>query len=213
MYSHDETVEALSSYLKLLDRVHSGPECLQFPPQGGWPQITKSGFACLGITDETLELLRHVPQWETRCLDFMPRLSLDSYIDPRLVAAWNENSERLRGGEENVPTSRVPPRLVLLGSNQEAEEYYYKVYIDTKHGAVLMEQNAGNIWPELGIPQCKDEVKRDADVLPGPDPWGPDEMEYAYYRIQPFFAACEQKAALARVVPGLRGPQRLSVGG
>lgn len=31
------------------------------PPPGGWPNITRENFACLGKNDEVIELLRHLP--------------------------------------------------------------------------------------------------------------------------------------------------------
>ncbi|KAK7941539.1 uncharacterized protein PG986_013926 [Apiospora aurea] len=75
------------------------------------------------------------------------------------------------------------------------------------NGVVLVEQNAGNVWSELGIPQCKDEVQREVeDDFPDPNPWSPDEMEYAYYRIQPFFAACEQRLRSLEWYPGYVDP-------
>ncbi|KAK8043846.1 hypothetical protein PG994_012684 [Apiospora phragmitis] len=162
--------------------------CCFRPPRA--TPITKEGFACLGFTEEALELLRHLPQWDLGGPEFVLGLALECYLDPRLIAYWNEHSDKLRRGDGEEATKTQKSTTT-------------KVFLDTKHGVVLMEQNVGNVWPEMGIPTCNEEVKLDdEDSMPEPDPWGPEGMEYAYYRIQPFFAACEQKLRSLEWFPG-----------
>ncbi|KAK1529308.1 uncharacterized protein CCOS01_07142 [Colletotrichum costaricense] len=62
-YSHKATVAAITSYYELLARVHPDiVSSLEYPPSGGWPQITSEFFSILGRNDTVIELMRHIPR-------------------------------------------------------------------------------------------------------------------------------------------------------
>lgn len=61
VYSRNETIRAISAYYESLVEMYLPEELLLYPPDGGWPEITKERFACLKKTDAVIDLLRHLP--------------------------------------------------------------------------------------------------------------------------------------------------------
>ncbi|KAK8097407.1 hypothetical protein PG984_016546 [Apiospora sp. TS-2023a] len=219
IYSHDEAVAAYTSYtsyIKLLHLAQPGPRwTLKYPPPGDWPQITEEDFACDGTTDVALEFMRHIPQWEDDGPEFIPNLGLVSYLNPALIKSQREHSEEMRQSRSQ-PEPDVPGHLVCLGSNQGETEDYFNVYLDTKHGLVLVEQIDYKLMPDLGIPECE---RGDSDDFDGEEFWDqyeyPDplafkisedaEVHYEFYDIKPFFEACERKLRSLEWCPSFRG--------
>ncbi|KAK4508480.1 hypothetical protein PRZ48_002219 [Zasmidium cellare] len=59
-YSRQVCIDAVRDYYKFLIQVHLPEDCIDEPPEGGWPHITPENTP-LGKTDEVVALLRHMP--------------------------------------------------------------------------------------------------------------------------------------------------------
>jgi hypothetical protein len=60
-YSRAAVISSITSLYQSLP--HIDPSAIQFPPPGGWPEITSASLAARGLhkTDEVVELLRNLP--------------------------------------------------------------------------------------------------------------------------------------------------------
>ncbi|KAI4871185.1 hypothetical protein F4820DRAFT_8721 [Hypoxylon rubiginosum] len=213
LYSHDETVAAITSYYEFVSRAHAisvGSKLLHPPPEG-WPQLTADCdvVACLGLNDEALHLIRHIPYFEfSDSLHILPDVQPKSYIDDqRLMAAARQRSsgepERASNSEEE-DLGRPPPHLVLLGHVAEGREYGHDAWLDTKLGNVVMGNYHRQARPDIGgIPEDGND--------PNPDDHSYDNLFRAYgsggegcvWRIGTFFAACERNLRELVWMPGM----------
>ncbi|XXG95827.1 hypothetical protein Hte_002098 [Hypoxylon texense] len=227
LYSHDDTVAAITSYYKLVSRAHAisvGSKLLHPPPEG-WPQLTANGdvAARLGLGDEPLNLIRHIPYFEfSDSLHILPDVQPKSYIDDqrRMAAARQRGAERGGGESDEAQTSssssssntggeedskRPPPHLVLLGHIAEGREYGHDAWLDTKLGNVVVGNYHGQARPSIGgIPE-------DGNSDPDGDDHLYDHLFRAYglegegcvWRISTFFAACERNLRELVWMPGM----------
>lgn len=65
-YSRDETVAAITDFYKFYTRLpYIDPDALVLAPaDGGWPDINATELRNRGRSDETIEILRHLPYFE-----------------------------------------------------------------------------------------------------------------------------------------------------
>ncbi|KAL7629677.1 hypothetical protein AAE478_001200 [Parahypoxylon ruwenzoriense] len=215
LYSHGETVAAITSYYKLVSRAHavSTNSTLLYPPPEGWPQLTTNPdvVTSLGLSDEAVNLIRHIPYFEdSDALQILPDVQPKSYIeDQRLLAAASQHKSTRNDGESEQASnsgenSPPPPHLVLLGYIPQQREYGHDVWLDTKLGNVIMGNYHAQIRPNIGgIPE--DGIK------PDPDDGSYDNLFCGYgqkgegciWRIGTFFAACERNLRDLVWIPGM----------
>ncbi|KAI1777188.1 hypothetical protein F4818DRAFT_340594 [Hypoxylon cercidicola] len=216
LYSHDEAVAAITSHYKLVSRAHAisvGSRLLRPPPEG-WPQLTADSdvVTALGLNDESLNLLRHIPYFEfSDSLHILPGVQPRSYVDDqrRMAAARQRNAER--GGESEQASNsdgenreRPPPHLVMLGHVAEGREFGHDAWLDTKLGNVVVGNHHRQAQPNIGgIPE--DGISRDADDRSYDNlfrAYGSDG-EGCVWRIGTFFAACERNLRELVWMPGV----------
>lgn len=60
-YSHEVAISSITSLYQSIP--HLDPSDIEFPPDGGWPEITAASLAERGLhkTDEVVEILRNLP--------------------------------------------------------------------------------------------------------------------------------------------------------
>ncbi|KAI1140796.1 hypothetical protein F5Y05DRAFT_287078 [Hypoxylon sp. FL0543] len=207
LYSHDETVAAITSYYKLVSRAHavSTDSTLLHPPPEGWPQLSAdSGLVSgLGFSDEALNLIRHIPYFENSdLLQILPDVQPCSYIEnQRLLAVANQrNSEQGGDGGETSP----PPHLVLLGQIPQQREFGHDVWLDTKLGNAIMGNYHAQARPSIG------DIPEDG-IYPDANDHSYDNLFSKYgqkgegctWRISTFFAACERNLRELEWIPGM----------
>lgn len=83
-YSHDTTVEAITSFYQFVNHMHpDGFATIDYPPSTGWPLISATSFAPRAAA--VIELLRYIPY-----LRGCPRIMADTepvdYLDHQLYA-------------------------------------------------------------------------------------------------------------------------------
>ncbi|KAI1210175.1 uncharacterized protein F4807DRAFT_424113, partial [Annulohypoxylon truncatum] len=194
LYSHDETVAAITSYYELVARAHAITDRseLLHPPPEGWPQLNDPDVvAGFGFSDEALELIRHIPYFEcSERVQILPDVEPHNYIERDLLPGVADRGKSIRRGEAEYGEDRTPPHLVLLGFIPPLREYGSDVYLDTKLGNVIIGNYHCNVQIGLG-------VESDA-IYPEPDDNSYDDLfkdldsdgEGSCYRISTFFAAC-----------------------
>ncbi|KAI3538015.1 hypothetical protein CSPX01_09812 [Colletotrichum filicis] len=119
-YSLKATVAAITSYYELLARVHPDSVCsLEYPPSGGWPQITSESFCILGRNDTVIELMRHIPGGGVPITSSMFTLAV-------LAEEKEEGYDVLLETEHNIVTAPIPPDAEHIkwggGDEDEAED-------------------------------------------------------------------------------------------
>lgn len=62
VYSLDETVAVFKDFFIFLTQMYMDPDCIEEPPEGGWPNITQETMRQLKKHDNVIELLRHLPR-------------------------------------------------------------------------------------------------------------------------------------------------------
>ncbi|KAK7936731.1 uncharacterized protein PG986_015169 [Apiospora aurea] len=162
-YSHDETVAAITSYYKLVSKAHAiaRNSTLLHPPPEGWPELGRPEVAAgLGLSDEAMRLLRHIPYFEgSEAVQILPDVQPHSYIEPQRIELYAERGKRSsaagdtdKAAGEGEKTQKPPPHLVSLGCNAPEREYGHDVWLDTKRGIVLV-GSYHDVQPDIGVPE------------------------------------------------------------
>jgi hypothetical protein len=61
-YNREEIIATLTDFYEFLSKLPwLESRDILYPPEGGWPNITKENFAFLGKNEEVIALLRHLP--------------------------------------------------------------------------------------------------------------------------------------------------------
>ncbi|KAL0932162.1 uncharacterized protein CTRU02_213115 [Colletotrichum truncatum] len=195
-YSHDETVEGITSFYELMLRIHGEDMAiLERPPPTGWPQITVESFAGLGKTEEVIKLLRHIPYLVTGP-DAVPCIlestSPIEYIDTQFC----EEVKKLPPVEplEDDTDERLPGHILRFA---EGRRDGYTLLIDTRRGVVVLWKNDGNLPRWTG--------NFDADFYDeNEDPYGKDGWKcMPTYRIKTFFDFCMEQYLVLNWLPDL----------
>ncbi|KAH0429126.1 hypothetical protein CcaCcLH18_08623 [Colletotrichum camelliae] len=164
-YSHDAAVAAITSYYELIARLQWDETSLEYPPPGGWPQITRESFASLGVTDAVIDLLRHIPYITDDAIEILENTHARCFIDSFLCEMIHANSEKQRCesrdrmeveehkiSDTGADEDGFPHGMILLAIG---EEYGFKVYLDTTYGLIILTMNGGN------FPSCEPGFKGD----------------------------------------------------
>ncbi|KAI1459731.1 hypothetical protein F4805DRAFT_51599 [Annulohypoxylon moriforme] len=206
LYSHDETVAAITSYYTLLSRAHAPNSWadLQYPPPEGWPQFDDPDvIAGLNLTDEALELVRHIPYFLRDELHLLPDVGSYSYIEDRELSRAAESGASLRRGETTPGEDEAPSHFVLLGGIIETRDRGSDFWIDTKRGNAVV----GN-WHGEGL---TGPYIRPDGIYPEPDDNSYVDLFHRYdgygdhncWRISTFFPACERLLRELEWIPGM----------
>ncbi|KAK0382113.1 hypothetical protein CLIM01_00528 [Colletotrichum limetticola] len=153
-YSHKATVAAITSYYELLALVHPDSVCsLEYPPSGGWPQITSESFSILGRNDTVIELMRHIPYFTSDRIRFMKSNTPRNFADVSFCRRTHEDS---RAYNEQVPPAPqdkiganpgyspegggmpITSSMFTLAVLAEEKEEGYDILLETEHNIVIV---------------------------------------------------------------------------
>ncbi|KXH48287.1 hypothetical protein CSAL01_05652 [Colletotrichum salicis] len=179
-YSHEATVAAITSYYELLARVHpDSVSSLEYPPPGGWPQITSESFSILGRNDTVIELMRHIPYFTDDRITFMksttPRNFTGGSFCRRTHEAsrvYNEeprpiNLDRIGANPGYAPEGEgepIPSSMFTLAVLAQEQEEGYDILLDTEHNIVIVVRVGEEFppgWPP--VPPDANHIKWDGD--------------------------------------------------
>ncbi|KAK8061070.1 hypothetical protein PG997_015291 [Apiospora hydei] len=210
-YSHDETVAAITSYYKLVSKVHAitRNSTLLFPPPEGWPELGRAEVAAgLGFSDEVMRLLRHIPYFEdSEAVQILPDVQPHSYIEPQRIELYAELGKRSSAAGEGEETPKPLPYLVSLGCNAPDREYGHDVWLDTKRGIVLV-GSYHDVRPDIGVPEdgifssSDDDNNNEGDYEDLFTEYG-QKGSGRSWRVGTFFAACERNLRELMWMPGM----------
>jgi hypothetical protein len=60
-YSESAAVTAISDFYKFLTKMYLDEETVEWPPEGGWPTLTKNAFGSMEKSARVVSLLRQIP--------------------------------------------------------------------------------------------------------------------------------------------------------
>ncbi|OTA94879.1 hypothetical protein M434DRAFT_394249 [Hypoxylon sp. CO27-5] len=208
LYSHDETVAAITSYYELVSRALgiATYSKLLYPPPEGWPQLADPDVVTgMFSTEEAMRLMRHIPYFEASdMVQIFPDVEPISHIDEERVRYSAYVGEALRNGAVGQKSElKIPPYMVWLGHPPHEREYGQSLWLDTKLGNVVLgnyhgmvtvrgigDTRADGIWPD-------DDSYEDLFVECGIRGYGTP------FRIATFFAACERQLRELEWLPGM----------
>ncbi|KAI0892931.1 hypothetical protein F4806DRAFT_499455 [Annulohypoxylon nitens] len=197
-YSHEETVAAITSYYKLVQRAHAitNRGDLVHPPPEGWPQIDDPDLADgePEYNEDCLKLMRHIPYFKDA-----DRIQILPDVQPCGFIGYIRCSKY----EEDPDQPYIPPFLMMLGAIPHEREYGCDCWLDTKWGDILVGSYHDQGCVDIGTEQdCIDAE---------PDDHSYDNLFYEYeqhgagsaWRISTFFAACEKQLKELKWIPGM----------
>ncbi|KAK1455549.1 hypothetical protein CMEL01_04309 [Colletotrichum melonis] len=204
-YSHKATVAAITSYYELLARVHPDiVSSLEYPPSGGWPQITSESFSILGRNDTVIELMRHIPRVFLRTHEESRAYNEEVRPVPQDKIGADPGYSPEGGG---VPiTSNMFTLTVLAEEKQEG----YDILLETEHNIAPIPPDADHIkWG--GGDEDKAEDEKD-DESNGEDSEDSEEdvdihtlgHNWRYsptYRINTSFKMCQEQWKVMNWMP------------
>ncbi|OTA62370.1 hypothetical protein K449DRAFT_382364 [Hypoxylon sp. EC38] len=199
LYSHDETVSAITSYYELVSRALgiATYSKLLYPPPEGWPVLADPDVVNgMYYTEEAMRLIRHIPYFDMPdMVEILPDVASISHIN---VGKALRNGAVIWRGELNIP-----PYIVPLGHRPQEREYGHSLWLDTKLGNVILGNHhemvefsgvgdtpADGIWPDDG---SYDDLFVEHGIRGHGVP----------IRIATFFAACERQLRQLEWLPGM----------
>lgn len=191
VYSRDVAVAAITKFLTLVARLYALEDDLEYPPAGGWPEMTPDACELWGMTSEAFDLVRHIPYFRHQppCIMFDCR----PHTYRHGAIPW--------GVQEEGPAEDrgYPPHIFPFANN--TSRYGCIFLIDVKHGSVIWYYIDG-APPMKGAPQpdapCVYEQEDFKELYPE---WAaeelkldrPDWMYAPTFRIETFFAIAEEQ--------------------
>ncbi|KAF2742938.1 hypothetical protein M011DRAFT_471834 [Sporormia fimetaria CBS 119925] len=164
-YSRDATVAAFQNYYRFLATMYLDEDLIEYPPEGGWPNITPDRWEGFDKTDEVFALLRQLPYIKKYPIDMddvftAPGGPFSNY------AAFPPtcNGEDIKRDTEYIApdfdNTVIPPRIVGLVSWAKDSPV---ILLDTELGVIY--------WFE-----CPSGVRSQEGILSGLDTWAEEEL-------------------------------------
>lgn len=123
-------VDAVRKYYNfLIEELEALPaDCVEYPPQEGWPNISEESLAGLQKTKQVVDVLRHLP-YIKYSNEFNVQIAFGTEaLDYRGVKI--AVGERKRWVPHGDP--EFPPHVVVLTSDRSAGSYGSQVLLDTE---------------------------------------------------------------------------------
>jgi len=191
---HD-AIEAITSFYNLLCRLYGDEVTLDYPPEGGWPQMAPELQTETGLSDNAFALVRHIPYFrdDPPCLmqgtrpHHYPRFCQDLAGRTESQRKKDKKAEKrvARQVEEAVARdgpsqAALPPHMVILA---EGGRYSYTLVIDTERGTVIW-------WIQM-LEWAEGAPKGDVEPIHA-------DLEESWqgmptFRIKTFFDMCKQQ--------------------
>jgi hypothetical protein len=151
-YSESECIAAITDYYTFLVSMYLDESSVEWPPEGGWPQITPEAFAGLHKSDRVISLLRQMPY--LRELDDREEWDQPHGVPHDNFCNWKnqaggdggKDSAQMRGLKIITESAHVEGTTEhMIGLMMGGRNTTHAI-IDTQYGAVY--------WPD-----CDDEIK------------------------------------------------------
>ncbi|KAH7406423.1 hypothetical protein DE146DRAFT_647450 [Phaeosphaeria sp. MPI-PUGE-AT-0046c] len=154
-YSESACIAAITDYYKLLISMYLDETYVEWPPEGGWPQITPGAFGVRGKSDKVISLLRQIPY--LRELD-----TTDEWEQPHGVpydnfCNWKNEFQNGAGGDS----------WQISDLKMMTEGYYFDGTTEHMIGLMIGGRNAtfAIIDTQYGIvywPECDDTISNES---------------------------------------------------
>lgn len=143
-YSRDETVAAITDFYKFYTRLpYIDPDALVLAPaDGGWPDINATELRNRGRSDETVEILRHLPYFEHPSLRGGWTIdSSSNCIQYHKGVCYNNSADSIKA---------LPSHVIPIADPTDREGCY--LLLDTQTGKITvyntMANNIEGNWDE-----------------------------------------------------------------
>lgn len=191
--AYERIITSQHDFVRFMQSMHVPDDAILFPPEGGWPEITKESFRSLGKSDKVIEILRNMAYIEDPS-GATPREILDGkaladYREPYVVEQITSGkAQNVLGYTERVdePDESVPRDVIGL---TVGDMYGGSIFLDCRHGIVR--------WPD-GPGQTSFGINTRGDPSgEGDEDWGSDTawpVEEFFDYIKEKFRSLEQLA-------------------
>lgn len=134
-YSRDEVVAEVKSYYEHLTTLYLDEDVILYPPEGGWPSITRESLAWLNKTDKVVDLLRYLPYVRRDTgEDFQEIYDNTTAVDYR--GKLYEYAARYKNDEYIAPydvETTLPAHVITFATVSRVRDGFY-IFIDTERG-------------------------------------------------------------------------------
>lgn len=108
--AYKRVITSQHDFVRFMQSLFVPDDDILFPPEGGWPQITKESFAAIGKTDKVIEVLRNMAYIKDP-LDSSPR----EILEETALFDWTESYfvEQITAGDGGytIPMTELPDEL------------------------------------------------------------------------------------------------------
>lgn len=200
-YSETATVTAINDFYRFLTNMYLDEETVEWPPEGGWPTLTKKAFGSMEKSERVISLLRQLPYMqdasdgeqrpqglpEAPFWNWKDNVKDDEPLDPKAV-----NEVKIL--TEDFLCDITTPDLVGLLEGGRNENTV--ILLDTRYGIAY--------WPE-----CPDEIKEETEqeqVQDDFEAWDSQEevdwrCDAPAWTIPDFFAIIRDQFEQLRFIP------------
>ncbi|KAJ4345085.1 hypothetical protein N0V95_005932 [Ascochyta clinopodiicola] len=200
-YSETVAVTAISDFFKFLTKMYLDEETVEWPPEEGWPTMTRDAFGSMDKSDRVISLLRQFPYMRDNS-DGEPR---PQFLPEAPFWNWKENVK----DDEPLTLDHVRQVKILtedwlceivspdiIGLLEGGRDENTAILLDTKYGIAY--------WPE-----CPDEITNETgqeQVQDNSDVWASKEeidwrCEATAWTIPDFFAMLREQFEQLRFIP------------
>ncbi|KAI5357710.1 hypothetical protein Slin15195_G035870 [Septoria linicola] len=129
-YSSTDAIEAISRYYQFLIDLYLNKNDVEYPPEGGWPEITVENMRPLGKTDAVVELLKHIPYatWQgvgERKANVAGAVHFQPWATRARLATssgWDVETEKLM--TEGADYEHIPASVIGICNNESNQDHF-----------------------------------------------------------------------------------------
>jgi hypothetical protein len=155
-YTERECIATITDYYRFLISMYLNESSVEWPPEGGWPQITPEAFAGLHKSDRVISLLRQIP-YLRKSDDTDDEWEQPHGVPHDNFCNWKDEVEGDRGKD---PVQTRSLKIMTESAHVEGTtEHMFGLMIgarNTNH-AIIDTQYGAVYWPD-----CDDEIKDEA---------------------------------------------------
>ncbi|OSS48916.1 hypothetical protein B5807_07075 [Epicoccum nigrum] len=200
-YSESAAITAIHDFYKFLTKMYLDEAIVEWPPEGGWPTITRHALGSMDKTDCVISLLRQLPYMkdesdgelrpqglpEATLWNWKANVENDAPLDPKQVHMVKILTESFLC---EITTSDI---IGLVEGGRDDNTIFL---LDTKYGIVY--------WPE-----CPDEIREETDweqVQDDSEVWtSKEEVDWRCdapaWTVPDFFAMLREQFEMLRFIP------------
>jgi hypothetical protein len=200
-YSESASVTAIRDFFEFLTKMYLDEETVEWPPEGGWPTITRNAFGSMDKSDRVISLLRQLPYMQ----DDSDGVQRPQMLPDATFWNWKDN---IKDNEPLDPKQVKEVKILtedflceittpdIIGLLEGGRDDNTIILLDTRYGIAY--------WPECPS-EIRDETGR-GQIQDDSDAWASQEeadwrCDAPAWTIPDFFAMLREQFEQLRFIP------------